>query len=52
MQSLSKQFRFCLISSAMDLSLKDWDVKEQEGLREVEKILDRANEILKVSARF
>ncbi|XP_069017670.1 uncharacterized protein [Embiotoca jacksoni] len=30
----------------MDVSLKDWDVKEQEGLREVEQILDRANEIL------
>ncbi|XP_023144520.2 uncharacterized protein LOC111580836 [Amphiprion ocellaris] len=29
-----------------DVSLKDWDVKEQEGLREVEKILDRADEIL------
>ncbi|KAI3364123.1 hypothetical protein L3Q82_010801, partial [Scortum barcoo] len=29
-----------------DMSLKDWDVKEQEGLREVEKILDRADEIL------
>ncbi|XP_037606562.1 uncharacterized protein LOC119476946 [Sebastes umbrosus] len=32
--------------SVIDLSLNDWDVKEQEGLREVEKILDRANEIL------
>uniref|UniRef100_UPI0037E8D985 uncharacterized protein n=1 Tax=Semicossyphus pulcher TaxID=241346 RepID=UPI0037E8D985 len=29
-----------------DISLKDWDVKEQEGLMEVEKILDRADEIL------
>ncbi|KAF7658369.1 hypothetical protein LDENG_00013510 [Lucifuga dentata] len=29
-----------------DVSLKDWVVKEQEGLREVEKILDRADEIL------
>ncbi|KAM7367522.1 hypothetical protein PAMP_013813 [Pampus punctatissimus] len=27
-------------------SLKDWDVKEHEGLQEVEKILDRAGEIL------
>lgn len=32
-----------------DLSLKDWDEKEQESLREVEKILDRADEILEVS---
>lgn len=31
-----------------DDSLKDWDVKEQEGLNEVEKILDRADEILEV----
>ncbi|XP_044025581.1 uncharacterized protein LOC122863288 isoform X2 [Siniperca chuatsi] len=30
----------------IDFSLEDWDVKEQEGLREVEKILDRADEIL------
>ncbi|XP_013120046.1 uncharacterized protein LOC100698705 isoform X1 [Oreochromis niloticus] len=28
------------------LSMKDWDVKEEEGLREVEKILDKADEIL------
>lgn len=37
-----------LFSSLTDMSLKDWDVKEQEGLREVEKILDRADEILEV----
>ncbi|XP_060908639.1 uncharacterized protein LOC132985323 isoform X2 [Labrus mixtus] len=30
----------------IDVSLKDWDVKEQEGLMEVEKILDRADQIL------
>ncbi|KAF3702527.1 Actin CyI, cytoplasmic Precursor [Channa argus] len=33
--------------SGIDLLLKDWDVKEQEGLSEVEKVLDRADEILK-----
>lgn len=38
----------CFFSSLTDMSLKDWDVKEQEGLREVEKILDRADEILEV----
>lgn len=37
-----------LFFSLTDISLKDWDVKEQEGLREVEKILDRADEILEV----
>lgn len=31
-----------------DLSLNDWDLKEHQGLREVEKILDRADEILEV----
>ncbi|XP_076016269.1 uncharacterized protein LOC143008405 [Genypterus blacodes] len=31
---------------AIDFSMKDWDVKEQAGLREVEEILDRADEIL------
>ncbi len=31
-----------------DISLKDWDVKEQEGLREVERILDRTDAILEV----
>lgn len=39
-----------MFSSGMDLSLKDWDVKEQEGLREVEKMLDRADGILEVSS--
>ncbi|XP_067428064.1 uncharacterized protein [Thunnus thynnus] len=34
------------VDGVTDDSLKDWDVKEQEGLREVEKILDRADEIL------
>lgn len=34
------------IDGLVDMSLKDWEVKEQEGLREVEKILDRADEIL------
>lgn len=34
--------------SSIDLSLKDWDVKEQENLREVQKILDRTDEILEV----
>ncbi|XP_059212986.1 uncharacterized protein LOC131991549 [Centropristis striata] len=32
--------------SVIDISLNDWDVKEQEHLREVEEILDRADEIL------
>lgn len=31
-----------------ELSMKDWDVKEEEGLREVENILDKADEILEV----
>lgn len=35
-------------SSLIDISLKDWDIKEQEGLREVKEILDRADEILEV----
>ncbi|KAK2856609.1 hypothetical protein Q5P01_005344 [Channa striata] len=35
------------VDAVSDLSLKDWDVKEQEGLREVEKVLDRADAILK-----
>lgn len=35
-----------------DLSLKDWDVKEQEHLREVETILDRTDEILEVMRFF
>ncbi|XP_041660757.1 uncharacterized protein LOC121521087 [Cheilinus undulatus] len=34
------------VDGLSDLSLKDWDVKEQEGLMEVEKILDRADQIL------
>nr|XP_046228181.1 uncharacterized protein LOC124050094 [Scatophagus argus] len=34
------------VDGLLDISLKDWDVKEQEGLMEVEKILDRADEIL------
>ncbi|XP_028996523.1 uncharacterized protein LOC114849351 [Betta splendens] len=34
------------VDGTLDLSLKDWDVKEQEGLREVEKILERADKIL------
>ncbi|XP_047184590.1 uncharacterized protein LOC118283677 isoform X2 [Scophthalmus maximus] len=32
--------------SLIDISQKDWDEKEQEGLMEVEKILGRADEIL------
>lgn len=36
----------------MTESVKDWDVKEQEGLQEVEKILDRADEILEVICVF
>lgn len=40
---------YCLfVFSFADISLKDWDVKEQENLREVEKILDRTDEILEV----
>lgn len=35
--------------SLTDVSLKDWDIKEQENLREVEEILDRTDEILEVS---
>ncbi|XP_070844132.1 uncharacterized protein [Chaetodon trifascialis] len=34
------------VDGLIDISMKDWDVKEQEGLREVEKILERADEIL------
>lgn len=34
--------------SVLDVSLNDWDVKEQEDLRAVEMILDRADEILEV----
>ncbi|XP_023255054.1 uncharacterized protein LOC111649539 isoform X1 [Seriola lalandi dorsalis] len=34
------------VDSEIDISQKDWDVEEQEGLREVEKILGRADEIL------
>ncbi|KAM8826865.1 uncharacterized protein ACB058_020002 isoform 2-T2 [Synchiropus picturatus] len=33
-------------NSVIDLSLEDWDVKQQEELREVEKILDHTQEIL------
>ncbi|XP_029902975.1 uncharacterized protein LOC115356102 isoform X2 [Myripristis murdjan] len=33
-------------SNLMDVSLKDWDLKEQEGLRQVEEMLDRADVIL------
>lgn len=32
-----------------DLSLADWEVKEQENLREVERILNQAGGILEVS---
>lgn len=38
----------CALSSPSDVSLKDWDVREQEGLREVEQILHRADDILEV----
>uniref|UniRef100_A0A672Z986 Si:ch211-241j12.3 n=1 Tax=Sphaeramia orbicularis TaxID=375764 RepID=A0A672Z986_9TELE len=34
------------VDGVSDVSLKDWDVKEQEGLKEVENILDRADQIL------
>lgn len=34
--------------SLIDLSVNDWDVEEQENLREVEKLLDRTDEILAV----
>ncbi|XP_054473984.1 uncharacterized protein LOC129106788 [Anoplopoma fimbria] len=34
------------VDGEMDISLNDWDVKEQEDLKEVEKILVRADEIL------
>ncbi|XP_034755783.1 uncharacterized protein LOC117961323 [Etheostoma cragini] len=34
------------VDGVFDISLNDWDVKEQEDLREVEKILDRADKIL------
>lgn len=39
---------FLLFHSLIDISQKDWDEKEQEGLMEVEKILGRADEILEV----
>ncbi|KAK6295087.1 hypothetical protein J4Q44_G00343130 [Coregonus suidteri] len=35
-----------ITSSMTEVSLNDWDLKEQEGLREVEEILDRAAGIL------
>ncbi|XP_048842096.1 uncharacterized protein LOC125714966 isoform X2 [Brienomyrus brachyistius] len=35
-----------LVNSLDDVSLNDWDLKEQEGLQEVETILDRTAEIL------
>ncbi|KAG7460645.1 hypothetical protein MATL_G00200960 [Megalops atlanticus] len=35
-----------LLDSLTEVSLTDWDLKEQEGLREVEEILDRAAGIL------
>ncbi|XP_071334457.1 uncharacterized protein [Trachinotus anak] len=34
------------VESVIDISQKDWDEKEQQGLREVEEILGRADEIL------
>ncbi|KAI9517156.1 hypothetical protein NQZ68_008412 [Dissostichus eleginoides] len=34
------------VDGVMDISLNDWEVKEQEGLREVEQILVRADEML------
>lgn len=43
-----KMCAFFLFKSSIDLLLKDWDVKEQDNLREVEKILDRTHEILEV----
>lgn len=39
---------FFSLYSSVEISLKDWDMKEQENLREVEKILDRTDEILEV----
>lgn len=42
------KFHFFLFVSLLDASLKDWDVKEQESLKEVEKMLDRTDEILEV----
>lgn len=41
-------FFFYSTSNLMDVSLKDWDLKEQEGLRQVEEMLDRADVILEV----
>ncbi|KAK5853357.1 hypothetical protein PBY51_007149 [Eleginops maclovinus] len=34
------------VDGVMDISVNDWEVKEQEGLREVEQILVRADEML------
>eukprot|EP00066_Takifugu_rubripes_P027500 XP_011616766.1 PREDICTED: uncharacterized protein LOC101074536 isoform X1 [Takifugu rubripes] len=34
------------VDRSIDLSLNDWDVKERETLREVERILDRTDKIL------
>lgn len=42
------QLHFFFFFSLLDASLKDWDVKDQESLRKVEKILDRTDEILEV----
>lgn len=41
-----RTFIFYLKKSSIDLH--DWDVKEQENLREVERILERTDEILEV----
>lgn len=43
---------FINLRSSIDASLKDWDVKEQANLREVEKILGRTGEILEVKPPF
>lgn len=37
-----------ILKSSIDLLLNDWDVKEQETLMEVERILDRTDKILEV----
>ncbi|XP_010769041.1 uncharacterized protein, partial [Notothenia coriiceps] len=40
------------VDGVMDISLNDWEVKEQEGLREVEQILVRADEMLEKEENF
>lgn len=47
---MTEPYTMCRLSNSLsEVSLNDWALREQEGLREVEEILDRAAEILQVS---